>query len=298
MHSLQERVHWLENIVRYAGPEVVLNAGPGAPLSGQVPTATAAAADVQSHLSSAAASEIGPSQPLAHEVGLLSLGSSGDPKYLGPSSGVTFARLIFAAAPQTQGLQSSWTAGENNIVYHRAGAQPTAPLPGIDEAQYFISAYFEVFQPLYPFLDEAGFRNLVDPIYRQMSNPEGLASPMRPTVTGVPPNEMRLAQLFLVLSLGSRVLEYKFSTDFSADGYLAAAMQLVARLQLHDSIPGIQTMLLLALNSFSSPTGLNAWFLKSTIIASCLDLGLQRKELMSESSISHFPVLSSEFHPI
>ncbi|KAJ6093565.1 hypothetical protein N7486_008854 [Penicillium sp. IBT 16267x] len=310
MNSLQERVHWLESIVRHAGPEVALDAGPRAPLSGQAPRETstldesepsnisrehsspytpmssataAAAADVPSDISFAAAAEIGPSQPLAHEVGLLSLGSSSDPKYLGPSSGVTFARLIFAAAPQTQGLQSSWTTGEINNVYHQAGGQPTAPLPSLDEAQYFVSTYFEFFQPLYPFLDEPGFRNLVDPIYCQISNLEGPANPVGPTPTSVLPNEMSLAQLFLVLSLGARVLEYKFSTDFSADGYLAAAMQLVARLQLHDSIPGIQTMLLLALNSLTSSNGLNAWFLKSTIIASCLDLGLQRKEPMKDA---------------
>lgn len=38
-------------------------------------------------------------QPLAHEVGLLSLSNASDPKYLGPSSGVPFARLIYELVP-------------------------------------------------------------------------------------------------------------------------------------------------------------------------------------------------------
>ena len=46
--------------------------------------------------------QIGPNQPLTHDAGLLSLANSIEPKYLGRSSGVTFARLIFAAAPQME----------------------------------------------------------------------------------------------------------------------------------------------------------------------------------------------------
>lgn len=39
--------------------------------------------------------QIGPNQPLVHEVGLLSVVNSKESKYLGLSSGVSLARLIF-----------------------------------------------------------------------------------------------------------------------------------------------------------------------------------------------------------
>lgn len=46
-------------------------------------------------------------------------------------------------------------------------------------------------------------------------------------------------------------------------------------------------MILLVLCSFSFPQGGNAWFLVSAIIASCLDLGLQRRQLRPSDQLSH-----------
>ncbi|KAI8288018.1 D-alanine--D-alanine ligase [Colletotrichum sp. SAR 10_98] len=68
------------------------------------PTAQSSATENTTSLSPSASTEIGPSEPLAHEVGMLSLANSKESKYLGPSSGVPFARLIFSAIPQSQGL--------------------------------------------------------------------------------------------------------------------------------------------------------------------------------------------------
>lgn len=45
-------------------------------------------------------------------------------------------------------------------------------------------------------------------------------------------------------------------------------------------------MILLVLCSFSFPQGGNAWFLVSAIIASCLDLGLQRRQLRPGDQLS------------
>ncbi|KAJ3961415.1 hypothetical protein N0V92_001912 [Colletotrichum tropicale] len=68
------------------------------------PTAQSSATENTTSLSPSASTEIGPSEPLAHEVGMLSLANSKESKYLGPSSGVPFARLIFSAIPQSQGF--------------------------------------------------------------------------------------------------------------------------------------------------------------------------------------------------
>ncbi|KAI8275546.1 D-alanine--D-alanine ligase [Colletotrichum sp. SAR11_57] len=68
------------------------------------PTVQSSATENTTSLSPSASTEIGPSEPLAHEVGMLSLANSKESKYLGPSSGVPFARLIFSAIPQSQGL--------------------------------------------------------------------------------------------------------------------------------------------------------------------------------------------------
>lgn len=253
------------------------NFGPAEP----APLVTAASTAAESPAGSVS-SQIGPSQPLAHDVGLLSLANSTDPKYLGPSSGVTFARLIFAAAPQSQGLPSSWlAAGKGSLLNTGLDSETPAllaELPAEDELHYFIDAYFELWQPLYPFLDEDSFQDLIRTVYLRKSTPQSQSMLTQEALS----DSTDLAQLFLVLALGARILESRLSTEFSSDQFYATAMLHIRKISLHDSARGVQILLLLVLSSFSFTNGLNAWFLTSTIIASCLDLGLQRKHLEGE----------------
>lgn len=83
-------------------------------------------------------------------------------------------------------------------------------------------------------------------------------------------------------------LESRVANDFGSSKLYAAAMQYVDQVTLHDSLRGVQTMLLLVLCSFSFPEGGNAWFLLSAIVASCLDLGLQRRQLRPNASLSEY----------
>jgi hypothetical protein len=243
-----------------------------------------AASQVGNSNAASTPSQIGPSQPLAHDVGLLLLANSAEPKYLGPLPGVTFARLIFAAAPQSQGLSSALNIPE--VINPPSTASFQKPLelvnlPAEDEMHYFADAYFETWHSLYPFIQEEMFQELVSRIQSQMKE----------KVPNQAPHSMDLAQLFLVIALGAKVLEARLATDYSSESYYATAMLHVGKLQLHDSLRGVQVMLLLVLSSFSFTIGLNAWFLTSTILAACLDLGLQRKYIDGRS-------LSSLFSPL
>ena len=225
---------------------------------------------------------IGPTEPIAHEVGLLSLANATEPKYIGPSSGVTFARLIYAAAPQSQGLSAALRVADNCVQQNGTRNNPAqqASIPEQREMYYFIDAYFERIHPLFPFLDEADFYDLADRCAQNAStrSSRAMSPDVEHTQYGQMPSAFDKAQLFLVLFLGAVLLEFKLTSNFTAESYLATAMEHVAKSQLHDSITGVQTLLLLTICSFYSPNGLNAWYLKSTIIASCIDLGLQRNQ--------------------
>ncbi|OTA89679.1 hypothetical protein M434DRAFT_398396 [Hypoxylon sp. CO27-5] len=227
-----------------------------------------------------ASTQIGPNQPLAHEVGLLSLANSRESKYLGPSSGVPFARLIFSAIPQSQGLATSWiTSGD--LRSHGVPRARPFPLDWISEVdlQHFVDAYFETHHPLHPFIDDDAISDRLEALYtrpcsalnpQQMPQLSEIESAMSP---------MYSVQIFLIIALGARILETRLSADFSSERYLATAQARIGTLglPLHDSIEGLQIMLLLTLSSFYFENGPNAWFLNSNIIASCLDLGFQRR---------------------
>jgi hypothetical protein len=218
-------------------------------------------------------SRIGPEQPLAHDVGLLSLGNISDPKYLGPSSGVSFARLIYAAAPQTQGLPA--TSPPTSAQRQNGNNDPIVcvPLPRAAQMYRFAESYFDTFDHLYPFFKETCIHEMIERKCNQ--------SPTQQTR-----GDLDLSVLFLVAALGARNLEHELDTDLRSGGYLASAMVEIGQVQLHDSLRGVQVMLLLVLASLWFPKGLNAWYLKATIIASCLDLGLQRRRPVGKFEVT------------
>lgn len=230
-------------------------------------------------VSPAASTEIGPGEPLAHEVGMLSLANSTASKYLGPSSGVPFARLIFSAIPQSQGLAANWTTPDGASSSQRlAQAQPFPQHWTSDvDLQHFVDAYFEAYQPFYPFLDEDAVADRLELLYTKPSPAKHSLQMPNLAEVDASLSPVHVVQMFLVVALGARILEVRLSSDFSSERYLATAMQRIGPLALHDSIEGLQIMLLLTLSSFYFQDGPNAWFLTSNIIASCLDLGFQRK---------------------
>lgn len=145
------------------------------------------------------------------------------------------------------------------------------------DLQHFVDAYFETWQPLYPFLNEDDIAGSLDVLFTgQASAAHSLQMPqLRDIEAALSP--FHAVQLFLVVALGARTLEARLSSEFASARYLATAMSRLDRLALHDSLEGLQTMLLLTLSGFCFEHGPNAWFLSQNIIATCLDLGFQRR---------------------
>ncbi|KAL4959365.1 transcription factor domain-containing protein [Aspergillus stella-maris] len=227
-------------------------------------------------------SQITRDQPLAHEVGLLSLSNTTDPKYLGPSSGVTFARLIYESAPQSQGLPLSFLREQEQRKDHQAlgsglcqrtreavvAGISSISIPSIADCQQYADAFFEA-TPFYPLISQESFYKLLGQIQEFNESAEW---DCRVHI------RLASAQLLLVLSLGARFLETRLGTDYGSRDLFVYGMSHCSYVNLQDSIEGVQVLLLMVLHSFYNPEGLNAWYLLHTIIASCLDLGLQRRD--------------------
>ncbi|KAJ9650467.1 hypothetical protein H2198_010223 [Neophaeococcomyces mojaviensis] len=235
-------------------------------------------------------------QPIAHEVGMLSLANATDPKYLGPSSGLTFANLLYAAAPQSQGLPYIASLPPGTVNENTQEILP-APLPLSKDLRRFIDAYFTVLGPHYPFLHEATFLSTAEDIRRFFLERSKKTSDRNSSQ--MYRDRHAIAQLYLVIFLGAKHSEIKHSRTFQAEAYLSTAMTHVGTLALHDSLRGLQTLLLLVLCSLHSPNGLNAWFLRSTLLAGCVDLGIHRKmhykQPYSLESMKHHNIRSGIF---
>jgi hypothetical protein len=215
----------------------------------------------------------GPSSPLLlaqdtlpHEVGLLSLSASEEPKYLGASSGVNFARMVFADAKDTDLLHSNNDMKDVKQHIPTSSAEP-AQLPSLENCIALKKIYFETVHLQYPFLHEPTFDGYVQAVC------------LRDAQQLPPGCSFTIAQLhvFLVISIGAHILSIRTGPDLNSEGYYAAALRLADDVSLTGSLLGAQTSLLLAMRSLYATGGWNVWYLNAIIMATCIDLGLQRK---------------------
>lgn len=243
-----------------------LNPTPG---SGSAPAPSDPPRSGQNAQSTHDISTIQPEQQtgLAHEIGLVSSCAGTDPKYIGPSSGYFFAKLVLACAQQSQRdpppkeLQQNAKNRTAGLLPKGGLSIPPIPLPSdMDYAVKISEAYFETIHPQYPFLHQPSYMKLIEHVYAE---PE--------------PNPMAAFQVYLVLAIGATVLSRRLKIPLSGEGFCASAMKYFDKLCIENSLKGLQSLLLLLVYTLNSPSmGLNVWYLNYQCIAALLDLGLQR----------------------
>ena len=208
-----------------------------------------------------------PQSSLAHEVGLVSLSAGNDPKYIGPSSGYFFTKLLLTATARTEGQPQS--ASETELAgYERDSAlsrelfqsTPTDLPASRGLAMRLSDAYFRTVHQQYPFLHQPTHESLVNQVYDSEE-----------------PDIVAAFQVNLVLSISAIILSRRTKVPLPAEGWCANAMEFFSKMHVESSIKGIQCLLLLLIFSMHSPSAkFNAWVLNYQCIAMVLDLGLQR----------------------
>ncbi|KAF9880725.1 hypothetical protein CkaCkLH20_01767 [Colletotrichum karsti] len=228
--NLKDRIRWLESIVRERCPDVDLAQGPPGDFDIDVDgdetfigesTIDEGSVQPEDHpgqqevdgsrpqqsVSAEPASNPQPTRPetrvidpsgsnaISHEIGMVSLGSNQDPKYIGPSSGYFLARLMLNSTRQED--QSAWPSKTpaQNSPFPTAlveAMQGPLPLPGKEQARQLAEMYFDVINVQYPILHQPTFMMLLDQVYEN-----GLEADHGP---------IGAFQIFMVLALGATVL--------------------------------------------------------------------------------------------
>ncbi|TVY15564.1 Positive regulator of purine utilization, partial [Lachnellula arida] len=287
--SLQNRVRWLENIIRSRCPDVNLD-GDSQVFNVDNETAMVSGSNtpkstlnhpsdgfqeyqqedthLESHPDPDRSQDTAPAQDqssnLRHEIGLVSLSAGTDPKYIGPSSGYSFARLLLACAAR-QGPPISPSARRSEVIDRFAFLLPkdsiSEPLPtDMDYTIKLSSSYFETVHPQYPFLHQPSHEKLVLKVYEEAD-----------------PSPVDVFQVNMVLAISATILSRRLKISLPGTGYCVSAMKFFDKIYLENSLRGLQCLLLLLVYTFhSSSLGLNVWYLNYQCISALLDLGLQR----------------------
>lgn len=268
VHSLLNRIEWLESNLRVHCPAFDLNDGPQIILQGgNIPRNTESTTMTMNWTATntaATQSQILPGihpERSNHEISLVPVTAGQDLRYVGPSSGYTFANLLIASIGRHNNTQTLHTSfSQSSHITSDAFKVPPADIPStIEHTQQLSLAYWEHIHWQYPFLHQPTHTSLIE-----------LADPyVRPAVS---------FQILMVLAISTTILSRRMRVQLCAEGYCAKAMTYFDKVTIEGSIEGLQCLLLLQLYAMHNPSsGLNSWYLNYQCIACVLDLGLQRE---------------------
>ncbi|KAI0521553.1 fungal-specific transcription factor domain-containing protein [Xylaria bambusicola] len=209
------------------------------------------------------ASEIPSSAGLSHEVGLVSLGANRDPRYIGPSSGYVFCKLMLAASSRAgkmarpaNSLTPSVAPYLRELVIETQGPISITQ----DQATNLCQTYFDIIHVQYPFLHYPTFLQSLRRFF-ECDSPDHIAG----------------FQTYMVLAISATIVSRLQKIPLSGERYYMTALQYFEKIQVESSIQGLQCILLLLIFAMQSSTvRLDVWCLNYQCIASVLDLGLQR----------------------
>ncbi|KAG4261428.1 hypothetical protein FPRO04_10564 [Fusarium proliferatum] len=273
MQSLETRVAYLEGLLQQARPDVALDhlmglekdsssfspsaatpfVGPGEsePVGNGQRDASTEAEDARDQLST--------------DVALLCLTTaSKEPHYFGPSSAVSFSRIISTAIDLPKRSQASTIRFEHGgfIDWDCPQAFPVSfPSPPLGTA--LSQAYFGNIHAQYPFLHEPTFRFWEEQCFKaDLSGNLAAAGDM--------------AQFFVWMVYATASLALGPAHYDTAESYYKMALKHQPLILELDSIESIQSLLSCAVYSIRSPAGGSLWKSSGLAIRYCIQLGYHR----------------------
>ncbi|KAL0632742.1 hypothetical protein Q9L58_008373 [Maublancomyces gigas] len=221
-----------------------------------------------------------PQDPISQDVGLLSLSAIEEPKYIGSSSGISFIRLVLQDGQepdfrpveyQSRDVKPTFGGGGGGVRHWPGINAEPALLPKLEECGLLAGIYFTNVSSQYPFLNRPQFEACLEAVH-QADNGAAYQLPQGYSMA------VARFQVFLVLSISANILSSRMGHHMDSEGYFASAMRCVDNITLTGSVQAAQSALLLAMRSlYATGGGLNLWYLNAIIMATCVDLGLQRK---------------------
>ncbi|KIW18087.1 hypothetical protein PV08_02374 [Exophiala spinifera] len=271
VNDLETRVEWLESIIRKNLPSIDLNRVPNDRSVGTKNEASREAdwphSRQENDVHSDSPREDDALREIVDQVGLVSVSTGADLRYLGPSSGIFFTKFVLA------GLGRRIPAEELPLSHSMddGGDEPPVPtdllvveprgLPSdYKHARWLSDAYFRTVHLQFPFLHEPTHLKTIQSMY-----------------DGSDVGSVSEFQVFMVLAIGATLLSRRAKVQLSAEGYCASAMSRLDSILQRASLQGAQCILLLEMYTIhNASSGLSLWTLHHHCLATVIELGMQR----------------------
>lgn len=216
-----------------------------------------------------------PRARFSHQIGLVSLSAGVDPKYIGPSSGYLYAKLLNSGPRRRErqplpegndGLSQSHVRREREVAVQMLHEIHQELPKDVEHTRKLSQVYFRTIHLEYPFLHEPSHQRSITSCYEGM------------------PSKLTLFQVNMVLSIAALIVSRRARVPLPATGWCTAAMRHFPDIPIESSLQGLQCLILMLIFAMHDPSPcFSAWHLNYQCIAMVLDLGLQRdcRETMS-----------------
>ena len=268
MNDLEARIEWLESIVRENLPSIDLKGGPshtsnGPPIGlSKEPNRPRSQQKIVIH--NDYAEDDGSLPEVTYQMGLVSVTTGADFRYLGPSSGLFFTRFVLTGLGRK--IQAEKPAPPDSMDESLSVPADLLVVRPIElpsdqrHARWLSQAYFESVHLQFPFLHEPTHLETIRKLY-----------------DGVDVGPACEFQVFMVLAIGATIVSRRAKLPLSAEGYCASAMSHLDSIFERASLTGVQCILLLQMFTMNNPSsGLSLWSLHYHCLAWIIELGLQR----------------------
>jgi hypothetical protein len=191
----------------------------------------------------------------------LTLGTegSGEPAYLGPSSGLSIADAVGTKSLPVNSNQQLEVTSQND-----PHEKPLASPPSDANGSRIIDAYFTHMHTRLPFLDRAKIMKLH-------------ANRFHP-VNATPQDEFERFKLFMVYAIGATILQMTGAYDATPPNeFLMAALNFDRTLRESLSVASIEAMMLLVVYNLRSSSHSSVWYMIGLAMRTCIDFGFHRE---------------------
>ncbi|KAI0894724.1 fungal-specific transcription factor domain-containing protein [Annulohypoxylon nitens] len=207
-------------------------------------------------------------QEVVKSMGLVMLDNGSQPKFMGTSSGVTFAKMVLACVKTDVTMPMSPSSSRGPV---RMTAPPpiiTSSLPPRHAAQHISDVYFRYRTPHVPILTKSKVNEVLERVY-------GAFESHRPDFSSVAEGDLFIAYMVFAVGLCSLPVPGG-SRPPQSEGCFNSALRCVDKLLSYSSsdMETLTVVLLLAQYIALNPSKGSLWQLTGIAIRLCIDLGL------------------------
>ncbi|PWW79699.1 hypothetical protein C7212DRAFT_356463 [Tuber magnatum] len=246
---------------------------------------------------------------LVSQVGLVSVQGTSAPGFLGGTSGISFARLMFAAVKTTNkdnpqssqptSIQStpassspkppnadSEVVTDSSTQIPRSRQRPSpAPFPRRQVGENYIDIFFNQANPQTPILHRPSFERMFRQAYSKIEEEGGDGLPVEGGAGGAGGGEkdhQHRADLYFLYMVFAIATAMSSRTESLPERYHASAMlhmdSLFSSISLtNNRLDGLKGILLLALYSIMRPAAPGVWYVLGAAMRLAIDLGLHQE---------------------